>query len=269
MALSHLGFLIQMYISHLDDLSQLNELQQLKQQKDLVESMHRNARERVAATHPTAPAIHAATEAPQEKRVNFRAENSSDLPKCHLDLSFLRDDGHQGHSPSSPSSPSPSASAATVFRLKILRDSTDEVAALREEELNTRWLVRLVPWVTWCGNSKVRAGCLLQGLGGWGRELVTWNTPLEHTFQEKLISLSKMRNLKTQCEGLCLSSSRGLGHSDMSPFAACCRRTFFVDVDLGCWQSASHNSIVVVLIDPEPHSRDFQFANRLKMSTAM
>ena len=117
-ALSHLGFLIQMYISHLDDLSQLNELQQLKQQKDLVESMHRNARERVAATHPTAPAIHAATEAPQEKRVNFRAENSSDLPKCHLDLSFLRDDGHQGHSPSSPSSPSPSASAATVFRLK-------------------------------------------------------------------------------------------------------------------------------------------------------
>ena len=117
-ALSHLGFLIQMYISHLDDLSQLNELQQLKQQKDLVESMHRHARERVADTHPT-PAI-AATEAPQEKRVNFTG-NSSDLPKCHLDLSFL---DHQGHpsspsspiSPSSPSSPSPSAS--TVFRLK-------------------------------------------------------------------------------------------------------------------------------------------------------
>ena len=125
-ALSHLGFLIQMYISHLDDLGQLHELQQLKQQKYLVESMHRNAREQVAATHPTA-------EAAQEKRVNFA--DSSDLPKCHLDLRFLRDDhgdhgdhhgdhhghlSHSSHSPSSPSctSPSPSASAATVFRLK-------------------------------------------------------------------------------------------------------------------------------------------------------
>ena len=52
----------------------------------------------------------------------------------------------------------------------------------------------------------------------------------------------------------------------MSPFAACCRRTFFVAVDFGFWQSASHNSIVVVLIDP--NLRAPEISNELKMSNA-
>lgn len=140
-ALSHLGFLIQMYISHLslDDLH-LTELQELKNQKDLLESMHRLARARceqdtVAVTAGAGVgSVTSVDSFLERKEVSFAQDSKDgedggkdggkdgdggedkdtdggkDLPSCHLDLSFLSDPG-----PLSDTSP---ASAATVFKLK-------------------------------------------------------------------------------------------------------------------------------------------------------
>ena len=123
-ALSHLGFLIQMYISHLDDLKQRDELHQLKRQKEQVESMHHMAREQVVqkAEAEAAPGPNVSS---AKKNVSFQAEASEaqheELPKCHLDLSFLPDDTPESPTPTpaGPASlPASPVSAATVFKLK-------------------------------------------------------------------------------------------------------------------------------------------------------
>eukprot|EP00438_Fugacium_kawagutii_P001105 Skav235083 [mRNA] locus=scaffold2106:72854:73489:- [translate_table: standard] len=152
-ALSHLGFLIQMYISHLslDDLH-LTELQELKNQKDLVESMHRLARARceqdTAVTQGAgAVAGNVAVESFLEprKEVSFAQDpkdgeddNGEDSRKDGKDGKYGGDGGDGGEekdadggrdlpschldlsflSDPGPLSDTSPASAATVFKLK-------------------------------------------------------------------------------------------------------------------------------------------------------
>ena len=98
-ALSHLGFLIQMYIAHLmDDLSQAEELAKLRRQKELIESMHSVSRRECEqiSSQKTAERDEAEQMWPPAKAVSFQDEESGcleeespDLPSCNLDASIL------------------------------------------------------------------------------------------------------------------------------------------------------------------------------------
>lgn len=189
-ALSHLGFLMQMYISHImDDLNRIDELHELKRQKELVESLHSVARDRCVAavgpsTLPTVSSGFTGSSVTEISKDSVNLPSEPELPSCKLDLSFLgaRDGSVDGSIDSSAAMTGP-PTPATMFKLKSFviprmksrlqrKSLTPGVgsgerspwAETRSEPSNVSafdWGVGEESW--WDGNSKSKASLHLGG----------------------------------------------------------------------------------------------------------